>query len=440
MDKRDGMIGVVALLVGGLGIKLIKERRYRNYLVNKFGDRNAESFSSKLARYGDGKRVIHKKTQNKGVMKVTERTVMWGGINFGIKTSYEVYYDKGTHYYTDNFTTLIRNFTPLDDEKDLHTHMDEDIEAYSDDKPEHMTTDDLNELYSPAFHPDDTTDDRYYFQAESYDHVATMQELVAWLKENNLEPSDIEGFTPDGEVILKPLIQRAKYKEQQKKINKDRKAKIKAWKKKNNYDMRKNLPRPVRQRMLKESFAADSSLIHDYEGQINALEIARRQVYDALSNYQRIVEEWFIQSGTSKRYFKIITLLTAEISKAKESQRLTLGIPPTENKKPFIVYGEYKNGQRIKLGESATARGAKRIVKNKENAGILNFDKYESYGYENSNNYYFNEGAYNAESHAYSYAYNEGHSDSRKREEYRPNLTSARQEGDFKKILKQKGD
>ena len=45
-----------------------------------------------------------------------------------------------------------------------------------------------------------------------------------------------------------------------------------------------------------------------------------------------------------------------------------------------------------------------------------------------------------AESHAYSYAYNEGHSDSRKREEYRPNLTSARQEGDFKKILKQKGD
>ena len=45
-----------------------------------------------------------------------------------------------------------------------------------------------------------------------------------------------------------------------------------------------------------------------------------------------------------------------------------------------------------------------------------------------------------AESHAYSYAYNEGHSDSRKREEYRPNLTTARQEGDFKKILKQKGD
>jgi hypothetical protein len=69
-----------------------------------------------------------------------------------------------------------------------------------------------------------------------------------------------------------------------------------------------------------------------------------------------------------------------------------------ENKKPFIVYGEYKNGQRIKLGESATAKGAERIVKNKENAGILNFDEYESYGYENANDYYFNEGAYEAES------------------------------------------
>ena len=81
----------------------------------------AESFSSKLARYGDGKRVINKKTQNKGVMKVTERKVMRGGIDWGIKTSYEVYYDKGTHYYTDNFTTLIRNFTPLDDEKNAES-------------------------------------------------------------------------------------------------------------------------------------------------------------------------------------------------------------------------------------------------------------------------------------------------------------------------------
>ena len=45
-----------------------------------------------------------------------------------------------------------------------------------------------------------------------------------------------------------------------------------------------------------------------------------------------------------------------------------------------------------------------------------------------------------AESHAYSYAYNDGHSDSRKREEYRPNLSGSRQEADFKKILKQKAE
>jgi hypothetical protein len=97
------------------------------------------------------------------------------------------------------------------------------------------------------------------FSAESYDHVATMRELVAWLNENNLEPSDIERFTPDGEVILKPLIQRAKYKEQQKKKDKDRIAKIKAWKKKNNYGPSQTIPRPVRQRMLKELSAEDGS-------------------------------------------------------------------------------------------------------------------------------------------------------------------------------------
>jgi len=45
-----------------------------------------------------------------------------------------------------------------------------------------------------------------------------------------------------------------------------------------------------------------------------------------------------------------------------------------------------------------------------------------------------------AEGDAYSYAYNDGHSDSRKREEYRPNLSGARQEADFKRIMKQKGD
>ena len=49
------------------------------------------------------------------------------------------------------------------------------------------------------------------YGAEEYDHVATMRKLVAWLKENDLEPSDIKGFTPEGHVILKPKTQRANY-------------------------------------------------------------------------------------------------------------------------------------------------------------------------------------------------------------------------------------
>ena len=63
---------------------------------------------------------------------------------------------------------------------------------------------------------------------------------------------------------------------------------------------------------------------------------------------------------------------------------------------------------------------------------ILNYDK----------EYIKEHGPYvgGAESHAYSYAYNDGHSDSRKREEYRPNLSGSRQEADFKKILKQKAE
>ena len=65
--------------------------------------------------------------------------------------------------------------------------------------------------------------------AESYDHVATMRALVAWLKENNLEPSDIEGFTPDGEVILKPLSQRANYKEQKGSQKSTRIGRVKSW-------------------------------------------------------------------------------------------------------------------------------------------------------------------------------------------------------------------
>ena len=47
---------------------------------------------------------------------------------------------------------------------------------------------------------------------------------------------------------------------------------------------------------------------------------------------------------------------------------------------------------------------------------------------------------YDAESHAYTYAYNEGHSDSRKTGEYRPSLGTPKQEGAFKRILKQKGE
>ena len=48
--------------------------------------------------------------------------------------------------------------------------------------------------------------------------------------------------------------------------------------------------------------------------------------------------------------------------------------------------------------------------------------------------------SFSAESHAYSYAYNDGHSDSRNGDDYRPNLSGSRQEADFKKILKQKAE
>ena len=50
------------------------------------------------------------------------------------------------------------------------------------------------------------------YGAEEYDHVATLRKFVAWLKKNNLEPSDVMGFTPDGQVLLKPKTQRANYK------------------------------------------------------------------------------------------------------------------------------------------------------------------------------------------------------------------------------------
>ena len=45
-----------------------------------------------------------------------------------------------------------------------------------------------------------------------------------------------------------------------------------------------------------------------------------------------------------------------------------------------------------------------------------------------------------SEGDAYTYAYNEGHSDSRKDEGYQPTLASAREEGRFRKILKQRAE
>ena len=45
-----------------------------------------------------------------------------------------------------------------------------------------------------------------------------------------------------------------------------------------------------------------------------------------------------------------------------------------------------------------------------------------------------------SEADAYTYAYNEGHSDSRKDEGYQPTLASAREEGRFRKILKQRAE
>ena len=45
-----------------------------------------------------------------------------------------------------------------------------------------------------------------------------------------------------------------------------------------------------------------------------------------------------------------------------------------------------------------------------------------------------------SEADAYTYAYNEGHSDSRKDEDYQPVLASAREEGRFRKILKQRAE
>lgn len=48
--------------------------------------------------------------------------------------------------------------------------------------------------------------------------------------------------------------------------------------------------------------------------------------------------------------------------------------------------------------------------------------------------------SFSADSHGYSFAYNEGHSAARKKEDYRPNIGTPADEANFKRILKQKGD
>ena len=59
---------------------------------------------------------------------------------------------------------------------------------------------------------DNRMKEKYGDWGAEYNHEATMREFVVWLKKNNLKPSDVKGFTPDGHVILKPITQRANYK------------------------------------------------------------------------------------------------------------------------------------------------------------------------------------------------------------------------------------
>ena len=161
----------------------IIEKKVGSSPSHRFG---AESFSSKLARYGDGKRVIHKKTQNKGVMKVTERKVMWGGIDMGIKTSYEVYYDKGTHYYTDNLTTLTRNFTPLDDEKNAESFSADGYKGIPASKIEILEWYVRNGGKAWDFH-DLPTDVQIRLQMGNI-HELLFQDVNRWLQDNGYNP------------------------------------------------------------------------------------------------------------------------------------------------------------------------------------------------------------------------------------------------------------
>ena len=50
------------------------------------------------------------------------------------------------------------------------------------------------------------------------------------------------------------------------------------------------------------------------------------------------------------------------------------------------------------------------------------------------------DGILRAESDAYTYAYNEGHSDSRKSGSYRPTMNTSKEEGNFRRVLKQKAE
>ena len=66
-------------------------------------------------------------------------------------------------------------------------------------------------------------------------------------------------------------------------------------------------------------------------------------------------------------------------------------------------------------------------------AGLLGLSWYMGNQYEKAD-------MMRSEADAYTYAYNEGHSDSRKEEDYQPVLTSGREEARFRKILKQRAE
>ena len=67
MDWKDGLTAAAIVGVGLFGVKTIRDTQYRNYLVNKFGDRIvAESFQSR-------------RKQDLGVMQKEDRRIRWAG-------------------------------------------------------------------------------------------------------------------------------------------------------------------------------------------------------------------------------------------------------------------------------------------------------------------------------------------------------------------------